>query len=135
MYNVKGSLRRHLPWWRENVNNEYIVNVVAQGYRLPLLGIPKDSHINNNKSARDHVDFVDAELSNLLSSGVIQLVDKKPTVVNALSVATNIKGKHRLVLDLRNVNPLIHVPKYKYEDIRAASSYFFRSKAGWPHST
>jgi hypothetical protein len=117
MYTVKGSLLRHLSWWRTNINNEFIVNTVAQGYRLPLLEVPSASEIHNNKSARDHLEFVSAELKTLLSSEVIQKVEIKPVTVNALSVATNEKGKHRLVLDLRHINPILHVPKFRYEDI------------------
>ena len=121
---VKGSLLRHLPWWRDNVVNENIVNIVAVGYRLPLFKLPESSEIANNKSARDNPIFIDAELKALADSGVIKQVTSKPTVINALSVATNANGKLRLVLDLRNVNPIINVAKFKYEDIKAASTYF-----------
>ena len=89
MYNVKGSLRRHLPWWTSNVKNEYIVNVVAEGYRLPLLAIPKDSSIDNNKSARDHADFVDKTLETLLKSGVVQKRLDRAYISNPLTVASN----------------------------------------------
>jgi hypothetical protein len=126
---VKGSLQRHLPWWRDNVINESIVNIVAVGYRLPLFKIPEPSEIKNNKSARDNPKFIDSELESLLNTGVIKLVREKPTVVNALSVASNAKGKLRLVLDLRHVNPILNVSKFKYEDIKAASTYF--SVDGW----
>ena len=36
----------------------YIVNVVEEGYRLPLLDIPKDSWIKNNKSAWDKWNYL-----------------------------------------------------------------------------
>ena len=126
MAQVKGSLHRHLKWWKDNINNDYIVNVVESGYRLPLLEIPKDSYIRNNKSARDQESFVDDELNRLLLSGIIIKLSSKPTVVNALTVATNASGKHRLVLDMRHVNPLLNVPHYKYENIAIASSYFLK---------
>ena len=126
---VKGSLQRHLPWWREHVFNETIVNIIAVGYRLPLFKLPERSEIDNNKSARDNVSFIDTELAELLKSGVIKQVQEKPMVINALSVATNVNGKLRLVLDLRNINPILNVTKFKYEDIKAASTYF--SVNGW----
>jgi hypothetical protein len=56
-------------------------------------------------------------------------VAEKPVTVNALSVATKEKGKHRLVLDLRNINPILHVPKFRYEDIKVGGTYF--SVDGW----
>ena len=97
MAQVKGSLHRHLKWWKDNINNDYIVNVIESGYTLPLLEILKDSYIRNNKSARDQESFVDDELNRLLLSGIIIKLSSKPTVVNALTVATNASGKHRLV--------------------------------------
>jgi hypothetical protein len=68
--------------------------------------------------------FVDEEIGKLLESGVIVKSALKPTVlvVNALSVATNSAGKHRLVLDLRNVNPMLNVASFKYKNIAAASN-------------
>ena len=141
MLSVNGSLKRHLKWWQANIKNDYIVDIVNNGYRLPLLEIPVPSCINNNKSARDNADFVDNELLKLLESGVIKKLAKPPTVVNALSVAINVNGKKRLVLDLRNVNPLLLVNKFKYEDINVASAYFkkyafmttFDLKSGYHH--
>jgi hypothetical protein len=141
MLRVKGSLRRNLPWWREHVTNNYIVNVVEEGYRLPLLDIPKSSCINNNKSAKYQADFVDVEIEKLLESGVLITCKERPTVVNALTVATNSAGKHRLVLDMRHVNPLLQVTHFKYENIQVASAYFqnkgymitFDLKSGFHH--
>jgi hypothetical protein len=74
-------------------------------------------------------------------SGVVQKLLEKPTVVNPLTVAVNADGKRRLVLDLRNVNPLVHVSKYKFEDIRAVSTLLtkncfmvtFDLKSGYHH--
>jgi hypothetical protein len=60
MLTVKGSLLKHLPWWQSNVKNNYIVNVIAEGYKLPLLDMPLPNIIMNNKSARDNAEFVDS---------------------------------------------------------------------------
>jgi hypothetical protein len=40
MISVKGSLRRHLSWWKENIANQDIVEIIEHGYRLPLLEVP-----------------------------------------------------------------------------------------------
>jgi hypothetical protein len=83
----------------------------------------------NNKSAFDNKLFVSSEIGRLVSSGVLLHVIEQPTVVNAITVAVNASGKQRLVLDLRTVNPLLIVPRYKYKDVRTASHYF--KKDGW----
>ena len=80
---VKNSLKKHLSWWRENIKNEYIVNVIAEGYKLPLIEIPTSEYLQNNKSARENPVFVSEEISRLKLSGVLKEVTAKPTVVNA----------------------------------------------------
>jgi hypothetical protein len=141
MLSVKGSLRKHLSWWRENVQNQYIVNTIAEGYKLPLISIPEVEHLRNNKSARDNANFVSEEIQKLTHTGAITEVTQKPTVINALTVAIQASGKKRLVLDLRSVNPLLNVSHYTYEDINTASQYFkkgaymctFDLKSGYHH--
>jgi hypothetical protein len=71
MLTVKGSLRRHTAWWQANVKNKYIVDVVKDGYKLPLLAVPTSSTINNNKSARDNAQFVTDEIARLIISGAV----------------------------------------------------------------
>jgi hypothetical protein len=138
---VKFSLRNHVGWWHKNVKNNYIVNVVEHGYKLPLSGIPRPEWLNNNKSARDNADFVDSEVDKLVHSGVVIELKVKPTVINALTVAINAENKKRLVLDLRQINPMLNLQKYKYEDIRVAAQYLnkncymsiFDLKSGYHH--
>ena len=141
MNSVAGSLHRHSAWWREHVSNNYIIDTIENGYRLPLLAVPEDTFLKNNKSALDNSEFVTSEIQKLVQTGALLFVQDKPTVVNALTVATNASGKNRLVLDLRTINPLLLVPSYKYEDVQTASAYFkkdsvmatFDLKSGYHH--
>jgi hypothetical protein len=138
---VKGSLFRHRQWWRNNINNDYIVKVIEEGYKLPLLDMPRNEILKNNKSARDSAVFVNKEVDKLLESGVIIALKHPATVVNALSVAKNATGKERLVLDLRQINPMLNVPHYKFEDLKVAANYLvkdcyicvFDLKSGYHH--
>ena len=141
MLSVKGSLRRHLTWWRDNIKNKSIVDIVEHGYTLPLLEIPVETFLKNNKSAYDNADFVTKEIQRLVGLGILKEVQDPPTVVNALTVAVNASGKQRLVLDLRTINPTLKVQQFKYEDINTASHYFkhgsmmatFDLKSGYHH--
>jgi hypothetical protein len=138
---VKGSLKSKCLWWNNNVSNNYVLNIINNGYEIPLTSIPPRSVITNNKSARDHPKFVAAEIQKLLDSGIVNKCTSVPHIVNPLTVAENTVGKLRLVLDLRTVNPLVYMPKYKFEDIRSASNYFskncymvnFDLKSGYHH--
>jgi hypothetical protein len=138
---VKGSLKSHSSWWHEHVKNPYILDIIDNGYKLPLMSIPPQERLRNNKTARENVTFVSEEIERLVEAGILLNVHSAPTVVNALTVAQNAAGKLRLVLDLRGVNPLLHVPKFKFEDLKVASQYFskdcymcsFDLKSGYSH--
>jgi hypothetical protein len=138
---VKGSLKRHSDWWNNNVQNRYILSVINEGYKLPFISQPVPSVLKNNKSAIDNADFVDVEVDKLVAAGIVIKLPNIPTVVNPLTVAQNADGKKRLVIDLRNVNPLVHVHKFRFEDIKAASVLFtkgcymvsFDLKSGYHH--
>jgi hypothetical protein len=140
-YLVKGSLKRHSAWWHHNVHNEYILGIIDKGYELPFLQLPKPDVIKNNKSALDNTEFVTAEIEKLVDTGILIKMSNTPTIINPLTVAENAAGKQRLVLDLRVVNPLLHVDKFKFEDVKVASNYFSRGcymcsfdlKAGYHH--
>jgi hypothetical protein len=123
------------------VGNPYVLDIVDNGYKLPFLSIPRREELNNNKTARDNVTFVSEEIERLVKAGILIKLQYAPTVINALTVAQNAAGKQRLVLDLRGVNPLLHVPKFKFEDFKVASQYFtkgcfmctFDLKSGYSH--
>ena len=48
------------------------------------------------------------------------MVTRPPLVVNPLSVATNDRGKKRLVLDLRHINLHQHKLKFKCDNVDTA---------------
>ena len=121
---VKGSLKKHFNWWSTNIHSEYILDVVHNGYKLPLLEMPVPVLLNNNRSAHVNPDFVGNQIEKLLNTGVIIELKQPPTIVNPLTVAENSVGKKRLVLDMRTVNPLLNVPSFKFEDLKVASTYF-----------
>ena len=119
-----GRLKAHLAHWQSAEASEYILDVVTNGYKLPFKTMPESVELENNRSARENKDFVSSEISNLLRKGCIREVDSLPMVVNPLTVATNRKGKQRMVLDCRHLNP--HLFKYKccFENHSVARNLF-----------
>ena len=106
-------------------SNQYILNVIDQGYRLPFKTLPVNISLDNNRSAKDNKSFVSDEIDKLLMNGCISRVELKPHVVNPLTVAGN-KTKLRLVLDCRHINPHLYQFKYKYEDATVARQMFYK---------
>ena len=98
-----GHLKSNLKKWESMNANKNILSILQYGYKLPLLSLPEKTDIKNNKSARDHSDFVASEIQKLLLTGCIAELNEKPLVVNPLTVASN-KDKLRLVLDCRHIN-------------------------------
>ena len=64
-----------------------------------------------------------ATILELISKGKVEVVDKKPYIVNPLSVAVQRK-KSRLILDCSFLNEFIEVPRFKYEDVLNGLNYF-----------
>ena len=119
-----GRLGKCIDKWKLASDSDYIIDVVQNGYKLPFKEIPEKVTLKNNRSARENSDFVEKEINSLLKKGVISESQEIPWVVNPLTVAYNRKGKPRLVLDCRHINPHLHNFKVKFEDIKVAEAIF-----------
>ena len=122
---VKGSLRRHVEFWRSIGAPGYILSVyICEGYRLPFQQIPHGFTSLNNRSALDNSEFVNEAILELLHSGRVMELNRPPDVVNPLRVSIQPNGKKRLILDLRYINSFLIKHRVKYEDWKIALSYF-----------
>ena len=138
---VKGSLRRHVEFWRRIGAPRYILSVICEGYRLPFQQIPPGSTSRNNRSALDHLEFVNEAILKLLHSGRVMELNRPPDVVNPLSVSIQPNGKKRLILYLRYINNFLIKHRVKHEDWKISLSYFqkgsfmitFDLKSGYHH--
>ena len=66
------------------MNSDFNVNVLKEGYNLPLYKVPKSVHFNNNKSVITHSKFVSEAIQDLLKTNGIIEVNELPHVVNLL---------------------------------------------------
>ena len=139
--NIKGSLKRHISFWKTIGTPRFILDVIEREYKLPFDTLPESVHLRNNQSAETHAAFVDEAICELVNSGRVDLVSTAPYVVNPLSVSVQSGGKKRLILDLRHVNKCLSKKKIKYEDWNIALAYFeqnaymfsFDLKSGYHH--
>jgi hypothetical protein len=65
-----GSLKNRLTEWRLITDNQYILDIVENGYKIPFKTEPEQIYINNNKSSLENKDFIASEITNLLNKGV-----------------------------------------------------------------
>ena len=119
-----GKLKGCYEHWVDAGANEYILDVVSQGYKLPFRNIPNSVILKNNMSARNDPEFVSGEIERLLKMECITEVKEVPYIVNPLTVAYGRSGKPRLVLDCRHIN--LELFKYKccFEDQSVAKQLF-----------
>ena len=81
---------------------------------------PTSYYANNNASARNHFEFVNEAVNELLEQRCIEEITEKPFIINPLTVTVQSSGKKRLILDLRHVNKFIYKQKFKCEDVKTA---------------
>ena len=115
-YSLTGTLRAHLPAWRQIDAGTFALSVIENGY-IPELGpMPTFYSEANNKSYRENVDFANEAVMKLLKFGVVEEVQKSSLrCVNPLTVAQN-TTKKRLCIDLsRCFNEQCVAQKFKIE--------------------
>ena len=121
---VKGRLKKNLIFWREILSaNSAILEIIDDGYKIPLFKTPKCASFCNNQSALRNKDFIKESISELLKCGSILEAEKPPEQINPLSVSKNSSGKKRLILDLRYVNTHVNKDKVKFGDWKCFELY------------
>ena len=123
--NVKGRLNlpSSIRFFEEIGASEFVLNTLRNGH-FPSLKCPvPDYEIENHGSFRKHYSFAIDNLRSLLEKGRIEIVDKKPKLVNPLHVVEQ-RLKNRLILDCSKLNKFIVVPKIKYDNHEVAFQYF-----------
>jgi hypothetical protein len=144
-----GSVHKRLEFWKEKIGtDEYVLNIVRVGYRLPVF--PGTERIRyrerNNWSARDEEAFALEEVLRLEAAGLVVRCLSQLLCCNPLSVAFKIKPygsyKKRLVIDLsRHVNRLCTDSKYRMctlgdvlaQTVRGDFQYVFDLESAYHH--
>ena len=106
---VPGSIHNPIyrKFWKETLNaSDFIMDIIDEGYKIPLREEPPSAFSDNNRSALNNLDFVKAELDRWCELGVIEEVKERPYIVLPLSLVHS--NKPRLVVDAsRDLNPYV----------------------------
>ena len=121
---VKNRLKENIQFWKNIGANNFIIDTIENGYKLPLITIPPRTFCKNNRSALLENDFVVEAIQDLLDRFIIQKCTDIPYIVNPLTVAVRSSGKKRLILDLRTVNKHLWKQQIKFEDLKAVLSFW-----------
>ena len=120
---VKGRLKKHIQFWKDIGTNNFILDVIQNGYKIPFFTTPPSVCLYNNQSAMKESEFVVEAINDLVIKGLVVECTDKPFVVNPLTVSVQNSGKKRLILDLRHVNLHLWKTTVKFEDIRTAMQF------------
>eukprot|EP00094_Tigriopus_californicus_P010518 TCALIF_10146-PA protein Name:"Similar to ORF V Enzymatic polyprotein (Cestrum yellow leaf curling virus)" AED:0.27 eAED:0.43 QI:0/0/0/0.66/0.4/0.16/6/0/698 len=104
------ELRYRQFWSRDLKASSMHLSLLKEGYKLPLIGLPKPSRVPNNKSAiiRDNFQFVCDSIANHLKVGAIREVVDPPYLIMPLQVVSPVGRKKRLITDpSRQLNPFL----------------------------
>lgn len=97
--------------------SELLATTISNGYSLPFSQIPPRSMEGNNKSAKEDMQFVRAEVLRLESLGCISRVTTRPHLV--LPLSSVFSKKKRLVVDAsRALNPFLLDRAVRLQDLR-----------------
>jgi hypothetical protein len=92
---VPGGIHKEdaIQFWRSELKaNQWVMDVLENGYVIPFLSAPEKYEEENNMSAQRHMEFVRKNVADLKSTGVIQFVDEKPWCVSPLTVSEKIES-------------------------------------------
>ena len=113
---VKGKLKQNQSFWKNTIKaDDTVLNIIQEGYRMPLLETPDTARFSNNKSAISNSKFVGNSIKEMLATGTI-LERDPPRFFNPLSVSIDSSGKKRLILDLKYINMHLYKDKIKFDD-------------------
>ena len=77
---IKGNLRKHFKFWQVNCTNQFILDAIKEGYKIPFITLHESSHDKNNRSTYQYHSFVTEAIDQLVSEGRIVACPIKPKV-------------------------------------------------------
>ena len=69
---VRGQLKQHIQFCKSIGASDFIIDVIENGYKLPLYSEPEQTFFRNNRSAIAESDFVAEAIQDLLDRSLIQ---------------------------------------------------------------
>ena len=107
-------MHKALQSWIDIDAPQFILDVISEGYKIPLFCLPAPFVGKNNKSAIRESTFVELSIGELLHLNCIKDVFFAPEIINPPSVSIQPPGKKRLILDLRHVNKCVYNNKFRF---------------------
>ena len=76
-----------VQFWRSELNaNQWVMNVLENGFVMPFVNAPEEFEADNNISANRQMDFVQRNVAELRPAGIIKFAEEKLFCVSPLCV-------------------------------------------------
>lgn len=121
-------MKYYLDEWEIVTNDNYVLQAI-KGFKIPFTKVPQQSHEPScPKMSKTEVDFISAEINEMLNIGAIQLSqEESDQFISNVFTVPKPDGKRRFVINLKALYEFVDSPHFKMEDIRCASSLLSRN--------
>ena len=128
---IIGRLSNHLDFWKTLSGNDWLLDIIKNGFKVPFLRKPPKILLPNNKSAltKENVPWVLSKITEFEKSGFIERVDSPPHCVLPLQVKDGV-SKKSLIHDESPLNIYVEKSSFKIEGWETMFEYAVDSNYG-----
>ena len=115
-------LLRNVSAWRKIDAPEYVLDWIEQGVPITF----KDQPPHNFELPNPHwklkeFNFLQSEISKLLTEGAIEKCTEKPHCISPIKAVPKKSGDFRIIIDLHQLNGFTVTPKFQYDSFSKIS--------------
>lgn len=117
---VGGRLRFFIRHWEKITNDQWVLSILKNGYKLEFLKIPLFQGIRKTKISPENVDILKNEVDTLLQKDAIEKVSPKNShsgFYSTFFVVPKKSGKMRPILNLRPLNQYLQKKHFKMDTL------------------
>uniref|UniRef100_A0A0K0E4X7 Reverse transcriptase domain-containing protein n=1 Tax=Strongyloides stercoralis TaxID=6248 RepID=A0A0K0E4X7_STRER len=113
--------------------NKTRYNVAKEGYRIPIKALPQKTHYSKWEKYFSNIEneFIDKDFRRMLDNNIISLIDYNSTKLDYHHINpiffNHESRKDRLIVDCRELNKMIDLEKFTFENIDFVSSLIYSS--------
>ena len=117
---VGGRLTHFLPEWEKITQENWVLSIIKEGYKLEFIQKPPFQGIKSTLVNTKNLVLLKAEVNTLLEKNAIEIVPKSETQSGFYSTLFLVKkknGKMRLVINLRPLNRYLRKQHFKMDTL------------------
>ena len=116
-----GNITNCFEKWANITQDQFVLNIVKFGLTMEFAKVPLCQFVPPLNSSPGETEIIDAEISKLLSKGVIVNTTREPNdYVSSIFTRTKKNGSYRMILNLKTFNEFFKFKHCKLESIEDA---------------